>query len=45
MAVCGTIGFFIGSLIEEPIGGANLFSMISGIAFVVYSIDNKENRE
>lgn len=45
MAVCGIIGFFIGSLIEEPIGGAILFSMISGIVCVVYAIDNRENRE
>lgn len=45
MAVCGIIGFFIGSLIEEPMGGAILFSMISGIACVVYAMDNRESRE
>lgn len=45
MAVCGIIGFFIGSLIEEPMGGAILFSMISGIACVVYAIDNRGKGE
>lgn len=45
MVVCGIIGFFIGSLIEEPMGGAILFSMVSGIACVVYAIDNRGKGE
>jgi len=45
MVVCGIIGFFIGSAIENAMGGAILFSMISGIACIVYAIDNKEKRE
>lgn len=31
MVVCGIIGFFIGSLIEEPMGGAILFSMVRAL--------------
>ena len=35
-------GFFIGATLDEIMGGAILFSMIAGIACIVYSIENRE---
>ena len=40
MVIAGIIGFFIGVAVGEAMGGAILFSMIAGIACVVYAIDN-----
>ena len=43
MAIAAIAGFFIGgATLDEPIGGAILFSMIAGIACIVYSIENRE---
>ena len=42
MAVAGLAGFFIGASLDQPFGGAILFSMIAGIACIVYTIDNPE---
>ncbi len=42
MAVAGIIGFFVGAALGNAFGGAILFSMIAGIACVVYAIDNRE---
>ena len=42
MAVAGLAGFFIGASIDQPFGGTILFSMIAGIACIVYTIDNPE---
>lgn len=42
MAVAGLAGFFIGASIDQPFGSAILFSMIAGIACIVYTIDNRE---
>lgn len=42
MAVAGIAGFFVGAALENAFGGAILFSMIAGIACVVYAIDNRE---
>ena len=33
---CGLIGFFVGIRIDEAMGGAILFSLIAGIACVIY---------
>lgn len=41
MAIAGIVGFFIGATVNEAMGGAILFSMITGIACIVYSIDNQ----
>ncbi len=42
MAIAGMIGFFIGSALNEGLNGAILFSLISGLACVIYVIDNRE---
>ena len=38
MAIAAIAGFFIGATLDEAMGGAILFSMIAGIACIVYSI-------
>lgn len=43
MLIAGVIGFFLGATLNEAMLGAILFSMISGIACIVYAIDNKED--
>lgn len=43
MVLSGLAGIFAGSALSDPLGGAILFSMIAGIACVIYSIDNPEN--
>lgn len=40
MALAGTVGFFIGAALEDGFGGAILFSIISGISCIVYTLDN-----
>ena len=43
MVLAGIVGLFVGaSLQEDGLGGALLFSMIAGIACIVYTIDNRE---
>ena len=42
MVIAGTAGFFIGAALNNALGGAILFSMIAGIACVIYTIDNQE---
>lgn len=42
MAIAAIAGFFIGSTLDEAMGGAILFSMIAGIACIVYSIENRK---
>ncbi len=42
MIVVGIIGFFIGASLGESMCGAILFSMIAGIACIIYVIDNQE---
>ena len=41
MALAGVVGFFIGSALKNAFGGAILFSLIAGIACVVYTVDNR----
>lgn len=43
MVIAGIVGFFVGASINEAMFGAILFSMISGIACIVYVIDNNED--
>lgn len=43
MVIAGIAGFFVGTSINEAMCGAILFSMISGIAYIVYVIDNNED--
>lgn len=42
MVFYGMLGFLIGAALENAFGGAILFSMIAGIACVVYTIDNRD---
>lgn len=42
MVIAGVAGFFIGSALENAFGGAILFSLIAGIACVVYTVDNRD---
>jgi len=41
MILFGSIGFFIGSTLDSSFGGAILFSMISGIGCIIYTLDNR----
>ena len=38
MVIAGIVGFFIGAFLNEPMAGTILFSMIAGIACIVYAI-------
>ena len=42
MLIAGTAGSFIGTALNNAPGGAILFSMIAGVACVIYTIDNQE---
>lgn len=42
MVLAGVAGFFIGSALDNAFGGAILFSVIAGIACVVYTVDNQD---
>ena len=41
MCLAGIVGLFFGGVLDEAMGGAILFSMIAGIACVVYAIENR----
>ena len=41
-SIAAIAGFFIGATLDEAMGGAILFSMIAGIACIVYNIENRE---
>ncbi len=43
MVIAGIVGFFLGAAMDEAMGGAILFSMIDGIACIIYTIDNPED--
>ena len=42
MVLAGIVGFFAGAALNDGFGGAILFSLIAGIACIVYAIDNRE---
>ncbi len=42
MILVGIIGFFVGATLDNSFGGAILFSMIAGMACIVYSLDNRQ---
>ena len=42
MALSGVAGFFKGAALGNAWGGAICFSMIAGIACVVYAVDNRD---
>ena len=41
MLLSGAAGFFIGAALGDAWGGAICFSMIAGIACVVYAVDHR----
>ena len=43
MVLSAVAGFFVGSTIDNAFGGAILFALISGIACIVYTIDNSDS--
>lgn len=45
MVIAGIIGFYIGALVNDMFGGAVLFSLISGIACIIYAIYDQENTD
>ena len=42
MALCGIVGFFFGAAFNTAISGAILGVLISGIACIIYVLDNRE---
>ena len=42
MVLYGMLGFLIVAVLGNAFGGAILFSMIAGIACVVYTVDNRD---
>lgn len=42
MIIAGIIGFLIGSAFGNRFEGAILFSMISGIGCIIYTLDNMQ---
>lgn len=42
MILAGIVGFFVGSFLENSLAGAILFSMIAGIACIIFTLDNRE---
>lgn len=42
MCLAGIVGLFFGGILDEAMGGAILFSMIAGIACIVYAIENRD---
>ena len=43
MVLYGMLGFLIVAVLGNAFGGAILFSMIAGIACVVYAIENRDS--
>ena len=43
MLIAGFIGLFLGALLNSTIGGVILGVLISGIACIIYNIDNGNN--
>ncbi len=41
MVLFAGIGFLAGALCNDPMGGAALFALITGIACIIHTIDNK----
>jgi len=42
MILAGIVGFFVGSSLDNSFEGAILFSVIAGIACIIYTLDNRE---
>lgn len=42
MVLAAVVGLFVGAAFNESLNGSILFALISGLACVIYAIDNKE---
>lgn len=42
MVIAGVAGLFAGAALNEGLSGAILFSLIAGIACIIYTIDNQK---
>lgn len=45
MIVCGIAGLFFGSAFNNAVGGCILGVLISGIACIIYVLDNQNNSQ
>jgi len=45
MILCGVIGIYFGGYFNDAIGGCILGVLISGIACIIYVLDNQENKK
>lgn len=44
MILSAVAGFFLGTSFNNPIGGCILGALISGVACIVYVLDNQDNK-
>ena len=44
MILCGVAGLFLGATLNNAIGGGILGVLISGIACIIYVLDNQEKK-
>lgn len=42
MIIAAIAGFFAGAFLDAGLDGAILFSLIAGIACIIYTVDNQE---
>ncbi len=40
MVISAFAGFLVGAFLNDAVGGAILFALISGIACIIYTVDN-----
>lgn len=40
MVISAFAGFLVGAFLNDAVGGAILFAIISGIACIIYTVDN-----
>lgn len=45
MILCGCIGLYLGGAFRNAIGGAILGVLLSGIACIIYVLDNQNNEK
>ena len=45
MILCGIVGLFFGGAFNNAVGGCILGVLISGIACIIYVLDNQNNRQ
>ena len=43
MALAGVAGLFLGALFNDAVGGMTLLVLLSGIACIIHTIDNKNS--